>query len=77
MTEQAEFVLYLSISTVLIGLIVAVIVCWNIVRKYKKGLQSPIYPLEHYANLDLTHSQDNFIGRTVTKVKVSSSKKKR
>ncbi len=77
MSEQAEFLLYLSIAAALIGIIVATIVCVCIIRKYKKGLQSPIYPLEHYASLDLTHGYDNFIGKTVTKVKVSSSSNRR
>ena len=77
MSAQAEFILYLSIAAALIGLIVAVIVCVCIVRKYKRGLQSPIYPLEHYASLDLTHAYDNFIGKTVTKVRVSSSNNRR
>ena len=73
MSEQASFILYLSIAAVVAGIIVAAIVCFAIVRRYKKALQSPIYPLEHYASLDLTHSRDNFIGKTISKVRVSSS----
>lgn len=44
-----------------------------IVRKYKKGLHAPIYPLDKFASLDLTHRVDNFIGRTVTRVRIRSS----
>ena len=51
----------------------AVSVIVGVVRKYKKGLTSPIYPLEHYTNLNLTHREDRFLTRTVTRVKVSSS----
>ena len=70
---DAEFLLYLTLIAVSVGIIVAVIVCFAIIKRYKKALQSPIYPLEHYASLDLSHSRDNFIGKTVSKVRVSSS----
>ena len=45
----------------------------GVVRKYKRGLTSPIYPLEHYTRLELTHREDIFLNRHVTRVKVSSS----
>lgn len=70
---ETEFLLNLILISVAVGLVVAGIVCFAIIRRYKKALQSPIYPLEHYASLDLTHSRDNFIGKTVSKVRVSSS----
>lgn len=70
---DTEFLLYLILISLAVGIVVAGIVCFAIVRRYKKALQSPIYPLEHYASLDLTHSRDNFIGKTVSKVRVSSS----
>lgn len=51
----------------------AVTVCVVVVKKYKGGLFSPIYPLEHYTNLNLTEREDRFLHRHVTKVRVQSS----
>jgi len=64
------------VVSVLIGLAVAVIACLAVVYRYKNKLQSPIYPIEKYTSLSLVHSSDRFIGRTVTKVRVASSRKK-
>ena len=47
-----------------------------IVRRYKRKLQAPIYPLEHYAQLSLHRSEDRFVDRIVTRVRVSSNKKR-
>ena len=58
------------------AVVAAVAVCVGVVTYYKRGLFSPIYPLEHYTNLNLTHREDRFINRTVTRVKVSSSSNK-
>lgn len=44
-----------------------------IIYKYKKKLKSPIYPLSKFANMDLDYSSDNFIGSTVTRVRVNNS----
>ena len=49
----------------------------GIVRKYKKKLQAPSYPLEHYANLSLHRSDDRFVDRIVTRVRVQSNNKKK
>ncbi|MBR2972508.1 MAG: hypothetical protein IKC61_06250 [Clostridia bacterium] len=57
-----------------VALVSAGAVCFGVIRYYKRGLFSPIYPLEHYTRLDLRHSDDVFIDRTVTRVRVSSSK---
>ncbi len=48
-----------------------------IIRRYKRKLQAPIYPLEHYASLSLHLENDRFIDRIVTRVRVSNSSKKR
>ena len=48
-------------------------VCIAVVKKYKGGLFSPIYPLERYTKLDLTEREDRFLNRHVTRVKVQSS----
>jgi hypothetical protein len=53
----------------------AVGVCIGVLKYYKRGLHAPIYPLEHYTKMDLTHSSDRFLHRHVTRVKVASSKK--
>lgn len=43
-----------------------------VVISYKKKLKSPIYPLTDYADLTLTERSDVFLGKTVTKVRISS-----
>lgn len=64
-------------EALLIALICAIVgavtVCVVVLKKYKGGLFSPIYPLEHYTNLNLTEREDRFLHRHVTKVKVQSS----
>ena len=48
-----------------------------VLRRYKNKLQSPTYPVEKYTSLNLSHVSDNFHGRTVTRIKVSSSNNRR
>ena len=48
-------------------------VCIGIVKRYKRGLFSSIYPLEHYTRLNLTHREDRFLHRHVTRVRVQSN----
>lgn len=60
-----------------VAVLAAFAVCFGVLRYYKRGLFSPIYPLEHYTRLDLRHREDVFINRTVTRVRVSSSKNDR
>ena len=64
---------------IIISLVVAIAaaagVCIGVIRHYKRGLYSPIYPLEHYTKLNLLSSNDIFLFRNVTRVKVASSKK--
>lgn len=50
-------------------------VCIGVIRHYKRGLYSPIYPLEHYTNLNLSTRSDRFLYKNVTRVRVASSKK--
>lgn len=52
--------------------VAAVVLCVGVLKKYKGGLFSPIYPLEHYTNLNLTEREDRFLHRHVTKVRVQS-----
>lgn len=62
------------VFSIIAAVVAAVVVCVCVLRHYKRGLFSPIYPLEHYTNLNLTHRDDIFLNRTVTRVKVATSK---
>lgn len=44
-----------------------------VIFTYKKKLKSPIYPLSNYADLKLTENTDVFLGKTVTRTRISSS----
>lgn len=59
------------------GLFTGLIPTLIITGKYKKGLQSPIYPLDRFARLELTGSSDRFLNRTVTKVRINSNNNKK
>jgi len=61
------------IVSVVLAIAAAVAVIAGVTVKYKRGLDSPIYPLEHYTRLNLTHTEDRFLNRHVTRVKVQSS----
>ena len=65
------------IIAIVAGFVAASAVCISVIKKYKSGLHVPIYPLEHYTKLDLTHHTDRFLHRHVTKVKVASSSSKK
>jgi hypothetical protein len=58
---------------IIAAIVAAVVLCVTVIKKYKKGLFSPIYPLEHYTRLNLTEREDRFLHRHVTKVRVQSS----
>ena len=61
------------IVSVVLAIAAAVAVIAGVTVKYKRGLDSPIYPLDHYTRLNLTHTEDRFLNRHVTRVKVQSS----
>ena len=63
--------------SVIVAIAAAAAVCVGVIIKYKSGLDSPIYPLEHYTKLELTYREDRFLNRHVTKVRVSSDNKKK
>ena len=65
------------IVSVILAIAAAVAVCVGVTIKYKRGLDSPIYPLEHYTKLELTHREDRFLNRHVTRVRVSSDNNKK
>lgn len=57
------------------GLIAAIITACCIVYNYKKKLRSEKYPLNRYAQLELTHSRDTFTGSIITKRRINRNKK--
>ena len=69
---DSDLVAVLIISFIVAVVIAAVAVC-TVVRKYRTKVQSPTYPVENYTSLNLSHSSDRFVGKTVTRVRVSSS----
>ena len=62
------------VITVLVAIAAAVAVIVGVLKHYKRGLYAPIYSLERFTNLNLTHREDRFITRTVTRVRVANSK---
>ena len=63
--------------SLLIAIAAAIGLCISIVKRYKSGITSPIYPLEHYTALNLVSSDDRFLHRHVTKVRVQTSDSKK
>ena len=61
------------IISIAMAIVAAAAVCIAVIKRYKGGLFSPIYPLEHYTRLDLTEREDRFLNRHVTRVKIQSS----
>lgn len=65
------------VKTVIIILVIAAIsaaaAVGAVIFTYKKKLKSPSYPLNDFADLTLTEKSDVFLGKTVTKVRISSS----
>ena len=73
---DSDLIAVLVISFIVAAVIAAIAVS-TVVRKYKTKVQSPTYPVENYTSLNLSHSSDRFAGKTVTRVKVSSSNNRR
>jgi len=61
------------IVSIIISVVTAGISVLIVVLKYRKKLHSVSYPLDKYARLDLNVRDDNFINKTVTRVRVNSS----
>ena len=68
----APWILVILVSAV-IALIIGLAVCAGVVASYKKKRASVDYPLEHFAKLELVHSNDIFKGSFVTKRVIQSS----
>lgn len=58
---------------IVIALISGGIAVTVVVVRYKKKLKSPSYPLSRYANMNLTYSNDAFLGSNVVRTRISSS----
>ena len=61
------------VITIMLALAAAIAVIVGVLKHYKRGLFAPIYPIEHYTNLKLTHREDRFLNKTVTRVRISNS----
>lgn len=59
--------------SVLLGLVAGAVPVIIVSAKYRRRVKSPIYPLSRYASLNLTASNDLFIGSHVTKTRIQSS----
>ena len=60
------------ICSLIIAAIATAAVVIVIFRRYKNKLKSPIYPIDKYACLNLARTEDRFIDRTVTRIRISS-----
>lgn len=65
-SDQVLVMLGISLAAGIIAVVAVIIV-------YKTKLKSPIYPLSQFTSLNLTEKYDQFIGKTVTRTKISSS----
>ena len=63
----------IALCSVLLGLAAAGITAWCVVSSYKKKLRSEVYPLSHYAKMDLILKNDRLIGTFVTKRRIQTS----
>lgn len=63
----------LIIGIIVFALVAAGVSVGSVIYVYKKKLKSPSYPVSDYADLDLTEHTDIFLGKTVTRTKISSS----
>lgn len=64
--EDVWLIVGISLAAGIISVVIVIII-------YKTKLKSPIYPLSQFADLELTESGDFFLGKTVTRTKISSS----
>lgn len=64
--DQILIMVGISLAAGIIAVVAVIIV-------YKTKLKSPIYPLSQFTDLNLTEKYDRFLGKTVTKTKISSS----
>lgn len=65
----------LLIWAIVIGVVAGVVAVLAVIISYKKKLKAPIYPVDKYCTLELIDRRDDYIGSTVTKVRIRSSKR--
>ena len=70
-------IVFLLVASGIVALIAALVACLIVILRYKKKLKAPIYPIDKYARLILSDSRDNYIGTTVTRVRVAESRSKK
>ncbi len=71
-----EDMVTLIVTSGVIALVAAAVAAVIVVVRYKRRLKAPIYPIEKYASLSLTGGYDNYLGSSVTRVRVESGKRK-
>ena len=65
--------LKIVIISTCISTVIAFVVCACVYYSYKKKQKSTNYPLDRFAKLNLTESQDIFLGHHISKTKIQSS----
>ena len=70
--NQESLILLVAIA-VLLGGAAGGVTCGCIAHKYHKKLKSPIYPVEKYTTLDLTETEDTYMGTRRYRRVISSS----
>lgn len=64
--EEIAIRIGIALAAGIIAVVIVIVV-------YKTKLKSPIYPLSQFTDLRLTERDDRYIGKTVTRTKISSS----
>lgn len=76
-TAEAEGETSSLVGVILVSVLLAMAVAGGavggVVYHYKKKLKAPIYPLEHYAKMNLVDRADTYITSHVTRTRVASS----
>ena len=64
--EEIAIRIGIALAAGIIAVVIVIVV-------YKTKLKSPVYPLSQFTDLRLTERDDRYIGKTVTRTKISSS----
>lgn len=73
---MSDEIIFLLVASGIVSLVAALVACLIVIFRYKRKLKAPIYPVDKYARLVLSDSRDNYIGTTVTRVRIVESKNK-
>ena len=74
MTSEVITILAVSLFS---AVVISGLAVFCVIRRYKRKLHSPIYPIENYTSLNLIGASDVLINKNVTRVRVSSSSRRR